>query len=256
MDRVTPLRLLAIQILRLTTTEGVMLSELRGSLRMTTEAFDSLIDELREGGLIDVSNGSATLSLQQRLSLAARALEAGADFESVSRCLGWLEFEELSARVFEENGFSVRRRFRFQAEGRRWEIDVLAARAPYLVCGECKHYGRGMGNSTARGIVEGHLAKVEVLSRSLEGLREKMGITKWTSATVIPLMLTMSATPFEVYRRVPAVSVLALPGFLGEFDGQLDRLAHIRVKLPPPEKKLKQMRLRGRPSGSKPSRRL
>jgi len=256
MDRGTPIRALAMQLLRLTSTEGVMLPELRGAVRMTTETFDSIVDALRDEGLVDVSNGTVTLSLQQRLSLAARALETGADFESVSRCLGWLEFEELSATVFEANGFSVRRRFRFQAEGRRWEIDILASRAPYLVCGECKHYGRGMGNSTARGIVEGHLAKVEVLSHSLQNIRERMGIGKWTGATVIPMMLTMSATPLEVYRRVPAVSVLALPGFLGEFDGQLDRLAHFRVELPPPQKKLKQMKLRERPSGSRPSRRL
>ncbi len=158
--------------------------------------------------------------------------------------------------MLEENRFRVLRRFRFTAEGRRWEIDLLAVRAPYLVCAECKHWGKGMGNQTARGIVETHLEKTEVLSRFLESLNGRIGIESWSRATLVPMVLTLSATPMEIYRRVPSVSVLALPSFIAEFDGQLERLANFRVELTPAVPSLKQMKIgRSATSGSKRARR-
>lgn len=235
----TPFRALLTRLLSLTNGDAVEVEKLRGSLKMTSEAFDEYLSQLKEAGLVTVVAGSIELSLDQRLQLAMRSLEAGADFEAVSRSLGWLEFEELSARVFEENDFRVFRRFRFNAEGRRWEMDLLAARKPYLVCGECKHWSNGIGNKTARSIIETHLKKVEVFSLHLKELRKRSGLEKWTRATVVPMALTLSATPMEIYRRIPSVSVLALPRFLGEFDGQLERLAHFRVELPPPEAELR-----------------
>jgi hypothetical protein len=60
----------------------------------------------------------------------------------------------------------------------------------------------------------------------------------------------------EIYRRVPTVSVLALPSFIAEFDGQLERLANFRVELTPATPSLKQMKIRGiAANGSKRARR-
>ncbi len=240
MAQTTPFRALIMRLLNLTNGDAIEVEKLRGSLKMTAETFDRLVVQLKEAGLVTVEAGSVELSLDQRLGLAMRAVEVGADFEAVSRSLGWLEFEELSAMVFEENGFRVLRRFRFNADGRRWELDLLAERAPYLVCGECKHWSNGIGNKTARRIIEAHLEKVEVFSRHLMELRKRSGLEKWVRALVVPMALTLSSTPMEIYRRVPSVSVLTLPRFLNEFDGQLERLAHFRVELPLPEAKPKQ----------------
>jgi hypothetical protein len=241
-----PLRLVLTQLLALTNGESVNVEKLRGSMRITSEAFDNVLSQLSEADIITVEGDHISLSLDQRLQLASKAVEVGADFESVSRSLGWKEFEEISAKVLEENLFRVLRRFRFTADGRRWEIDLLAVRAPYLVCAECKHWGKGMGNQTARGIVETHLEKTEVLSRFLESLKGRIGIKSWSKVTLVPMVLTLSATPMEIYRRVPSVSVLALPSFITEFDGQLERLAIFRVELTPAVPTLKQMKIGGR----------
>jgi len=228
-----PLRLLLTRLLALTNGESVDVEALHGSLRITSEAFNALLQQFVDEGLISIQGKSISLELDQRLTVAMKAVEAGADPETVSRSLGWLEFEELSARVFEANGFRVKRRFRFTAEGRRWELDLLAARAPYLVCGECKHWGKGIGNQTARGIIETHLEKTEVFAEHIEGLRERVGVGGWLKAVIVPMALTLSATPMEIYRRVPSVSVLALPSFINEFDGQLERLANFRAEFQP-----------------------
>jgi hypothetical protein len=149
----------------------------------------------------------------------------------------------------------VLRRFRFTAEGRRWELDLLAIRAPYLICGECKHWGQGIGNKTARGIIETHLEKTEVFTKHIERLRERIGIDAWSKAVIVPMTLTLSATPMEIYRRVPSVSILALPSFINEFDGQLERLVNFSAEFQPVKPKIKQTTLTKRVSGSRRARR-
>ena len=228
-----PLRLVLTRLLSLTNDETVNVKKLQGSMKITSEALDGVLDKLNELDLITIEDGTITLSLDQRLQLATKAVEVGADFESVSRSLGWKEFEEISAKVFEENHFRVLRRFRFTGEGRRWEIDLLAIRTPYLICAECKHWGKGMSNQIARGIVETHMQKTEVFSRFVEALNKRIGIESWTKATLVPIVITLSATPMEIYRRIPSVSVLALPRFIAEFDGQLERLTNFMVELTP-----------------------
>jgi len=61
---------------------------------------------------------------------------------------------------------------------------------------------------------------------------------------VVPVALTLSPTDMNIYRRVPSVSILALPSFLDEFGGQLERLVHHVVELPASKPRPSQMRLR------------
>lgn len=220
-----------IALLENTQKKPVNSLTLREMIRVTDEAYDTYMTHLASDGLIDEELGNITASLNQRLELAIRAVQAGGDLERVSRALGWLEFEEIVARIFEENGYDVKRRFRFQADGRRWEIDILATRRPLIVCAECKHWAKGLGNTTARRIAEIHLEKVETLSRSAGGLRERMGIEGWGQATMIPMALSLQPARERIYRRIPVVSVYGLPGFLSEFEAQMDWLASFTVDL-------------------------
>ena len=238
------LKQVAKAILVKTQSGDAKLDEVRESVNVTNAAFDQTVETMARNGTITLDGDAVKLSTEQRVRLAVRAVELGVDFQTVSVSLGWLEFEELVAHVFEENGFTVLRRYRFQAEGRRWEMDVLASRYPYIVCTECKHYTRGMGNSTARNIVETHLEKTEVFSRHLPGQTKKIGVHRWRNAMVIPITLTLSPTKMRIYRRVPSVSVLALTSFLASFEGYLERMAYFRVELPDWKPKPRQTRLR------------
>ena len=218
-------------------------AELREAVRVTDEAFSLFLDQLATENLLDEEGDLVRASLSQRLEIAVRAVMAGADFERVSRSLGWLEFEEMVAYTFEENGYDVSRRFRFQAEGRRWEIDVLAVRGPLVVCAECKHWASGLGNMTARRIVETHLEKVKVLSESAAGVAERLKLNGGRTVFV-PLALSLQPAREKIYRRIPVVSVFELPSFLVEFEGQMDWLASFPVDLPPKRPKPRQTVLR------------
>jgi hypothetical protein len=232
---------LLLTILKNTQEKVFDVEEIKKSTKITSDIFEDILDRLKFEDLLP--DKKKKLTVQQRLGIAIMAIKAGADLQQVSKNLGWLEFEEFAAHIFEENGFKVLRRFRFQAEGRRWEIDVLAFRYPHIICAECKHYTRGIGNSLARGIIETHLEKTEVFSKHLEVLSKKIGVHRWKEAVISPMTLTLSPTKMKVYRRVPSVSVFSLPDYLNEFQGQLERIAFFKVKIPEWKPKPKQLKL-------------
>jgi hypothetical protein len=227
------------------TKEGnVDLEDAQKQVIITKDAFNTILNYFRCNGLIEISENKVIASRDQRIKLAKKGIELGADFEKISKSLEWLEFEELVALVFRENGYNTKSRYRFRAEGRRWEIDVLATSYPYVICAECKHYTSAIGNSTARKIIETHIEKTQVLSINITKIAEKIGIHKWRNAVVIPMALTLSATKMNIYRRVPSVSVYSLPSFLSEFPGYLERMNHYPVKIPDYKPKPKQIKLR------------
>jgi hypothetical protein len=236
-------RILLQYVLDETKESTLDLNEAKETLVITEEALKEIIDGLQAEGLIDVNEEKVSASLDQRLELAVAAIKLGADFEKVSKSLGWLEFEELVARVFRENGYNTMSRYRFKANGRRWEIDVLATSYPYIICAECKHYTSGMGNSTARNIIEIHLEKTEVLSKHIAEVAKKIHVQSWKNAILVPITLTLSPTKMNIYRRMPSVSVLTLPSFLAEFPGYLERMNHYPVDIPEFKPKPKQLRL-------------
>ena len=231
-------------VLDRTKEDGFDLNEAKENLTVTEETLHAFIERLSENNLIEMKGDKITASLDNRLELAVLAIQLGADPENVSKSLGWLEFEELVARVFRENGYNTKSRYRFKAEGRRWEIDVLATSYPYIICAECKHYTSGMGNSVARNIIEIHIEKTEVLSKHIGEVAKKMGVQSWKNAILVPITLTLSPTRMKIYRRMPSVSVLTLPSFLSEFQGYLERLVNYPVEIPEFKEKPKQLRLK------------
>ena len=233
-------REILVALLERTHGESLSRDNLRESFRVTNDAFESFIDMLVSEELIMEDDGDFSASPSQRLEMAVRAIREGADFERVSRTLGWLEFEEMVAYTFEENGYRVKRRFRFNAEGRRWEIDVLATKKPLVVCAECKHWSKGLGNLTARKIVETHLEKVRVLSMNVTRLAKRLNLRGWEKAIFVPMALSLQPARNKIYRRIPVVSVFELPSFLSEFEGQMGWLANFSVELPPPKPRFSQ----------------
>jgi len=233
-----------LALLEKTRDEPSTREELMEAIRITGDALDSFLASLLRNGAIGSEGEKITADLSQRLGLAVRAVRSGADFERVSKALGWLEFEEMAAYTFEENGFRVSRRFRFQAEGRRWEIDVLARRRPLVICAECKHWSKGLGNLTARRIVETHLEKVKVLSENAPRLMKRLDVEGWGEAVFVPVTLSLQPARNRIYRRIPVVSVFELPNFLSEFEGQMEWLAKFSVEIPPQKPRPRQMRLK------------
>jgi Holliday junction resolvase-like predicted endonuclease len=223
---------------------SISLDEIKKECKITNESLERILSRLQSMKLISIKGDEVKIEIDQRLKIAIKLVELGSDLRNISNNLDWLEFEEFAGNVFQENGFNVLKRFRFQAEGRRWEIDVLATSYPYVICAECKHWTGGMGNSAARSIVEIHLEKVKVFSEHIDDLSRRINLQRWNFALIIPITLTLSPTMMKIYRRMPSVSVHALPNFLDEFSGYLERLVHFRVEIPEYKSEPRQTKLR------------
>ena len=194
---------------------------------------NNILKELREMGFIEFENKLIELSSNQRVKLAIHAINHGTDIERVCKVLEWKEFENFAATAFEKNNFAVKRRFRFKASGRRWEIDVVAYSEPIIVCVDCKRWRRGWGNSAIRKIAAAQAQRTEVLAKNLQDIQGKIGLENWKKAFLFPVILSLFPGPVKFYSKVPVVPILQLQNFLDEFQGHIGELMHFKSVLGP-----------------------
>jgi len=222
-----------ISILKHTNSGPVATEIIARDANVPVQVANNVLRGLREIGLIECENELIELSSNQRVKLAIHAINHGTDIERVCKVLEWIEFENFAATAFEANNFAVKRRFRFKASGRRWEIDVLAYSEPIVVCVDCKRWRRGWGNSAIRKIVELQAQRTEVLAKALHSLQKRINLDGWRQAILFPVILSLFPGPVKFYKKVPVVPILQLQNFLDEFQGHITELTHFRATLGP-----------------------
>ena len=181
-------------------------------------------------GFVRLNGEAIIIEEEQRLRLAVRTVELGADLERVCKLLGWKEFEDISALAFENSGFSVLKRFRFKHLDKRWEVDVLALKNPSVVCVDCKHWRRGWQRSAISRTAESQTNRTQNLAEASPRLRDRIGISRWRSATFIPTILSLIPGPFKFYEGVPIVPILQIRDFINEMPVHITMLTHFSKK--------------------------
>jgi Holliday junction resolvase-like predicted endonuclease len=194
---------------------------------------NNVLRGLREIGLVECKNVKIEVSSNQRVKLAIHAINHGTDIERVCKVLEWKEFENFAATAFEANNFAVKRRFRFKAAQRRWEIDVLAYSEPIIVCVDCKRWRRGWGNSAITKVAAAQAQRTKVLAKNLQDIQREIGLDDWRQATLFPVILSLFPGPVKFYNKVPVVPILQFQNFLDEFQGHITELRYFRAKLGP-----------------------
>jgi len=194
---------------------------------------NNFLRNFREIGLIEYEYEQIELSSNQRVKLAIHAINQGTDIERVCKVLEWIEFENFTATAFEKNNFVVKRRFRFKASQRRWEIDVLAYSEPIMLCVDCKRWRRGWGNSAITKVAAAQAQRTEVLAKNLQDIQREIGLINWREATLFPVILSLFPGPVKFYDKVPVVPILQLQNFLDEFQGHIKEISHFQSKLGP-----------------------
>jgi Holliday junction resolvase-like predicted endonuclease len=222
-----------ISILKLTENGPAAEEAVAMDANVPVHVANNVLRGLREIGLIECENEQIELSSNQRVKLAIHAINHGTDIERVCKVLEWKEFENFAATAFETNNFAVKRRFRFKASGRRWEIDVLAYSEPIVVCVDCKRWRRGWGNSAITKVAAAQAERTEALAKAPHPLQRRIGLEGWKQATLFPVIISLFPGPVKFYSKVPVVPILQLQNFLDEFQGHMSELRHFRAKLGP-----------------------
>jgi len=222
-----------ISILKLTNSGAAAEEAVAMDANVPVQVTNDFLEGLREIGLIECENGKIEVSSNQRVKLAIHAINHGTDIERVCKVLEWIEFENFAATAFETNNFAVKRRFRFKASGRRWEIDVLAYSEPIVVCVDCKRWRRGWGNSAITKVAAAQAQRTEALAKAPHPLQRRIGLDEWRQAILFPAIISLFPGPVKFYKKVPVVPILQLQNFLDEFQGHTTELTHFQATLGP-----------------------
>jgi len=203
-----------ISLLKLTRVGSAAEEAVAMDANVPVHVANNILKGLREIGLVECENGKIELSSNQRVKVAIHAINHGTDIEKVCKVLEWKEFENFAATAFETNNFAVKRRFRFKASGRRWEIDVLAYSEPIVVCVDCKRWRRGWGNSAVTKVAAAQAERTEALAKNLQSIQREIGLDDWTQATLFPVILSLFPGPV-VLQQSACCSYPATSKFLG-----------------------------------------
>jgi Holliday junction resolvase-like predicted endonuclease len=215
-----------ISILKLT-REGPISQELiNKDTQVPHVLVRKLLQRLQDEGLIYVRGNFLEANDLQRLKIAILAVQSGADLERVSGLLQWKEFEAIAALAFERYGYKVKRNLRFTHGGRRWEIDIVGCRRPFVICVDCKHWRHGLHPSTLKRIVKEQVERTSALAESLPSPSLRMDFVCWDDVKFVPGVLSLVMGQFKFYDNVPVVSVLQLQDFLGQLPAYVHSLKY------------------------------
>lgn len=185
--------------------------------------------QLSDMRMLGLENNNVAASSEQRLGLALKALDEGADFERICRLLTWQEFEDITVKSLEANGFLTVKHFAFKANDRRREIDVVGVGHMLIICLDCKHWMKGVRGAIAEEIVAKQVERVESLA-SDKTARNRLGISAGNAVYFIPVVVSLIDAGPKFIGGVPIVPALKLNSFLSSIDPYVDGLLTIKAK--------------------------
>ena len=222
-------REILIVLLKLTREGPVQKVELSRESRVPVQVITDVLMGDSRLGFLKLEQESFFVTPEQRLRVAVRAIELGADLERVCKFLTWAVFEDISVFAFESNGFSVRKHFRFSWDGRRWEIDILARKKPIVASVDCKHWHKSWRGAGSRKAAEKQIERTRVLAEAAEVMPDKIGVDQWRHAYFVPIILSLMPGAYKFHEGAPIVPMLQLQDFLQQMPVYINKLKHFYV---------------------------
>jgi len=219
-------RNLLTSLLKLTKNCSVEVESVNIDAKLPSAVTIKLLRKLQNERLATLNKDTIEVDAANRLRLAIKAINLGADVEVISDYLGWQEFEEMAAVALSANGYATKKNVRFKHVQKRWEIDVVGCRKPLVICIDCKHYHNSLHPATLRKMVESQVKRVEAFAESLPNTAINIESVKWDKAKFIPAILTLMPSSFKFVNDVPVVPVLQLQDFLSQLPIQVDSLKY------------------------------
>lgn len=175
-------------------------------------------------GLLTYDGATITVDHRDRLRLALEAIRSGVDSERVCRAVGFREFEDLGSEALRLNGYKTSTRFNFKHSGRRYEIDLVAAKDCRILCIDFKHWAHGLSNSRLSRAVRKQVERTEALKSEKQSYEREIGIRRDQKMAFIPAIVTLADCEARLVEKVPIIPIPKLNTFLCEFDCFLDIL--------------------------------
>ena len=189
------------------------------------------LKKLANENLIHIEDGRVEISTEQMLKLVILAIKGGVDVERACKAIGWQAFEDLVISILDSNGFATRKHFRFQNQNKRFEIDVLGLKEPFIFLIECKHWKQSWQRSATIKIVEKQIQRTKALIKSFQEQRARLKVNRWRDALLLPMVLTLSVTPLKTYKHVPVIPIFYFQNFINnEMNAHIDKFKFYPIR--------------------------
>ena len=205
---------LAVLALSLIGNEPVNIHEVSENTGVIIELLDDFFMKLKRENLIEYDGDHLSATQEQRMKLAIKAVNWGADPKTVCKPLGWDEFEDFAEFALKAGGYGTFKHFRFKGDKRRYEIDIIALKQPFILSIDCKHWKRSWQRAATSKIVTSQVDRTNAFYLSLSQYVAKLHVEAWNQIVIVPLIVTLSETPFKICEGTPVVQITSLQDFL------------------------------------------
>jgi hypothetical protein len=164
---------------------------------------------------------------EQRIDLAMRVIEHGAELVTVVELMTWKDFEGLVASILGENNFRCIESFRRKGNKvvRGMEIDVIGVRGYTILSIDAKMWGVRSGKTSAlKTASEKQKERTVRLTTQLGKLSERISTLRAGEYRFFPVVVTWLVEEVEINEGVPVVPVFKLNSFIQDFDKYEDLL--------------------------------
>jgi Holliday junction resolvase-like predicted endonuclease len=180
-----------------------------------------ILDDLSSDGILKHSGDE--IEVINRLGLAEILVKSGRSVEALSQLLGWREFERFCRKVLEANGFDVRSNIRFTVNKKRHEIDLVAAKRPYLLFIDCKHWRPGAKSRYVKAALKQRFRMEAALKKeSVLGLGAETSLSSFQRFSLIVSLADVTTQWSQTTQVVP---IFRLNSFLTGLDQFCDELS-------------------------------
>ena len=158
---------LAVLTLSLVGKEPVSIHEVSENTGIVIELLDDFFMNLKRENLIEYDGNYLSASQEQRMKLAIKAVNWGVNPKTVCKPLGWDEFEDFAEFSLKAGGYRTFKHFRFKNVKRRYEIDIIALKQPFMLSIDCKHWKRSWLRAATSKIVASQVDRTNAFCLSL-----------------------------------------------------------------------------------------
>jgi hypothetical protein len=222
-------RNLLTSILDLTRRGECSLEDLSKHARLPLAEARTQANKLSDSGELVLKGNVLSASSKQRLRLALKALSHGADLERICRLLSWQEFEDITVKSLEANGFLTFKHLAFRSGNNRREIDVVGVGYMLVICADCKHWMKALRGSTVELIARKQVERVTELASNRDA-RRRLGVPERDTVSFVPAVVSLLDAEPRLVGGVPIVSVLKLNSFLSSIDPFVEGILMVKAK--------------------------
>lgn len=154
------------------------------------------------------SDNSYTYNADSRLQAGIILIQQGASIHDIARQLDWRDFEGLTGRILESEGFDVQ--YNFMMRNPRSEIDIVGIKMNTALLIDCKHWHRDVPYTVA--------------------VKQTTRAEQWAALhkmTAVPIIVTIHQE-HHTMSDVPIVPISKFRSFTEDFFGNIESIKSIK----------------------------